>query len=54
MHSRLCVADCCVRIFSVSHPMIIVGCFFNHMGSLIQLVDSAEFGIIAFFQHFIA
>ena len=54
MHSRLCIARCHVRIFSMSHPVIIVGCFFNHMSSFIQLVDSAKFGIIAFFQHFIA
>ena len=54
MCSGLCVAHCCVRVFGVSHPMILAGCFLNHMSSFIQLVDSAEFGIIAFFQHFIA
>ena len=52
--SGLCVARCCVRVFGALHPVIIAGCFFNHTSSFIQLVDSAEFGIIAFFQHFIA
>ena len=47
MCSRLCVARCCVCVFSVSHPVIIGGCFLNHMSSFIQLVDGAEFGIIA-------
>ena len=50
MCSRLCVARCCVRVFGVSHPVIIVGCFRNHTSSFIQLVDSAEFGISAFFS----
>ena len=50
MCSGLCVACCCVRIFGALHPMIIAGCFFNHTSSFIQLVDSAEFGIIAFFS----
>ena len=50
MCSGLCVARCCVRVFSMSHPVIIAGCFFNHTSSFIQLVDSAEFGIVAFFS----
>ena len=37
-----------MHIFGTSHPVIIAGCFFNHTSSFIQLVDSAEFGIIAF------
>ena len=49
MCRRLCVARCCVCVFGMSHPVIIAGCFFNHMSSFIQLVDSAEFSIIAFF-----
>ena len=48
MCSRLCVARCRVRFFGVLHPVIIVRCFRNHTSSFIQLVDSAEFGIIAF------
>ena len=48
--SGLCVACCCVCIFGMSHPVIITGCFFNHTSSFIQLVDSAEFSIVAFFS----
>ena len=50
---RALCACCCVRVFGALHPMIIAGCFFDYMSSFIQLVDSAEFGIIALFQHFI-